>query len=125
MRKVFFLSTVFALTLSFQTARANAATCGFSAIAGMSFGAYDVYDGNLDSAGSIAYQCTGVVPGDTVTIELTIGGAPSYLPRQLQSGTNRLNYNIYLDASRITIWGNGTGGSSRLRPGNSFRGSRP
>ena len=99
-----------------SSATTKAATCGFTSVVGLSFGSYDVYGGNLDSAGSIAYQCTGVLPADTVTIELTIGGAPSYTPRQLQSGPNRLDYNIYLDASRVTIWGNGTGGSARYGP---------
>lgn len=105
-----------AMTLSFGAATAKAATCGFTAVAGLSFGVYDVFGGNLDTAGSIAYQCTSVLPGDTVTIDFNIGGAPSYFPRQMQSGVNRLDYNIYLDAARLTVWGDGTGGSSRLGP---------
>ena len=97
-------------------AEARAATCGFTAVAGVSFGAYDVFGPNVDSAGSLGYSCTGVLPGDTVVITLDIGGGPSYTPRQMQSGPHRLNYNIYLDATRISIWGDGTGGSVLYGP---------
>lgn len=91
--------------------RARAATCGFTAVAGLSFGAYDVFGPNVDAAGSLSYACTGVLPGDSLVITLDIGGAPSYTPRQMQSGPYRLDYNIFLDATRISIWGDGTAGS--------------
>ncbi|MFW2387704.1 MAG: spore coat U domain-containing protein, partial [Polyangiales bacterium] len=74
-------------------------------------GAYDVYGPNLDAAGSLSYVCTGVAPGDNVVITLETGGASSFTPRQMQSGPYRLDYNIYLDATRISIWGDGTAGS--------------
>ena len=106
--------TLLAATL--PASRAGAATCGFTAIAGLSFGAYDVFGPNVDTAGTIIYTCTGVLPGDNVVITLSIGGAPTYNPRQMQSGANRLDYNAYLDASRVLIWGDGTGPTSIYGP---------
>lgn len=100
--------------LSVQTA--HAATCGFVSIAGISFGIYDVFGGDVDSTGSLAYRCTGVIPGDVVDIQLTIGGGSSFMPRQMQNASHRLSYNIYLDAARTSIWGDGTGGTSRYGP---------
>ena len=98
------------------TSDARAATCGFTAVAGLSFGAYDVFGPTVDAAGSLSYSCTGVLPGDTVVISLDIGSAPSFTPRQMQSGPYKLDYNIYLDATRISIWGDGTGGSVLYGP---------
>lgn len=98
------------------TQNVHAATCGFTSIGSLSFGAYDVFGPNVDTASSISFLCTGVMPGNTVVIDFSIGSAPSFTPRQMVSGAFRLNYNIYLDASRIAIWGDGTGGSSRYGP---------
>ena len=99
------------VSLSSAAAPASAATCGFTAVAGLSFGAYDVFGPNVDAAGSLTYVCTGVLPGDNVVITLETGGASSFTPRQMQSGPYRLDYNIFLDATRISIWGDGTAGS--------------
>lgn len=109
---------VLALTLLgiAPASNASAATCGFASVVGLSFGAYDVFGPNVDAAGGLTYSCTGVLPGDTVVITLDIGGAPSFTPRQMQSGPYRLDYNIFLDATRISIWGDGTGGSGIYGP---------
>ncbi|QQR88794.1 MAG: spore coat protein U domain-containing protein [Myxococcales bacterium] len=110
------LAACVVMALSLMSLPAQAASCGFTAIAGLSFGSYDVFGPNADTAGSISYSCSGVLPGDVVRIDLSIGGAPSYFPRQMQSGVHRLNYNIYLDASRTVVWGDGSGGSSTYGP---------
>ena len=44
-------------------------------------------------------------------IDLGRGGAASYAPRRLSSGMNTLSYNLYADAGRTSVWGDGTGGS--------------
>ena len=36
----------------------------------------------------------------------------SYSPRQMAFGSARLNYNLYRDAARTLIWGNGLSGTS-------------
>lgn len=96
---------------------ASAASCSFTAIAGVSFGGYDVFDpSHTDSAGSIAYRCTGVVPGDTVRIDLSRGNALAYTPRELLNGAAKLFYNLFLDAARTAIWGDGNNGSISYGP---------
>ena len=39
------------------------------------------------------------------------GLAGSYAARALSMGNERLLYNLYLDAARTIVWGDGTGGS--------------
>jgi spore coat protein U-like protein len=53
---------------------------------------------------------------DTILIELSAGGAASFSPRAMAGAGSSLSYNLYLNAARTTIWGDGTGGTSRYGP---------
>ncbi len=97
-------------------ARGDAASCTISAV-GVSFGTYNVFSASpLDSTGSVTYTCTGIKPPDRVTINLSRGGAPTFSPRQMLKSAVTLNYNLYLDAARTTIWGDATSGTSHYGP---------
>lgn len=86
------------------------AACSISTT-GVSFGPYNVFDtAPADSTGSVRYQCTGSV--GILTISLGPGSGGTYQPRRMVSGTNTLNYNLYLDAARVLLWGDGSGGTS-------------
>jgi spore coat protein U-like protein len=110
MTKRIVLALALALTLAaFLPARlARAASCSFNTVTGVSFGTYDVFAAApTPSAGNLAYTCTG---GATVTIALSKGSAPSFVPRWLLGPPAfHLQYNLYLDAGLSTIWGDGTG----------------
>jgi spore coat protein U-like protein len=82
---------------------ASAQTCIITTTP-VAFGNYDVFSiSDLASTGSINYRCTWLVHQRTVY--LSKGSAPSNNPRQMVSGANRLNYNLYLDAGHTQIWG--------------------
>jgi hypothetical protein len=49
--------------------------------------------------------------GVFIRIQLNRGSSASFNPRTLQNGTEILNYNLYLDSARTSIWGDGTGGT--------------
>lgn len=88
------------------------AACTISATA-VNFGAYDVYAASPDdSVGSITYQCG--TADRNITITLSTGGSGTYAARQMQpsSGSDRLVYNLYTDAARTAVWGNGSGGTN-------------
>jgi spore coat protein U-like protein len=85
-------------------------SCTITAV-GVSFGTYDVFSGSaLDSTGSVTYNCISVLT--TITINLSRGGAPTFSPRQMFRSGEALGYNLYLDAARMTIWGDATSGTS-------------
>ena len=86
------------------------AACSIGTTA-VGFGAYDVFASTpRDSTGTITYRCS---QGNPVTIFLSKGGAATFNPRQMvKAGGEALTYNLYLDASRTTIWGDLTGGTS-------------
>ena len=93
-------------------AKAQAATCSVSAVS-LAFGTYNEFHGaHADSAGNIAVTCSGLAgEGVAYTIALNAGGG-TFTPRQLRSAAGfPLNYNIYTTAARVTLWGDGTGGT--------------
>lgn len=97
-------------------AEARAMSCSIVTSTGVSFGSYDVFDPTpRDSVGTITYRCTGV-GSDVVTIHLSQGGAPTFFPRRLTQGSYWLEYNLFLNAARTTIWGDGMGGTSAYGP---------
>lgn len=96
---------------------ARATSCSFTSVIGVNFGSYEVFaTGANDSTGSITLYCSGVQPTDSFIIELGGGSSGSVADRQMVSGSLVLGYNLYLDATRTVIWGNGTNGTSSLGP---------
>jgi spore coat protein U-like protein len=79
----------------------------------MVFGTYDVLVTTpLDTAGSIVYRCN--QRDHNIMITLDAGGAASFANRRLVKGSEQLFYNLYLDAARTVIWGDGSGGTQAL-----------
>jgi spore coat protein U-like protein len=79
----------------------------------MVFGTYDVLVTTpLDTAGSIVYRCT--QRDHNIMITLDRGGAASFATRRMVKGSEQLLYNLYLDAARTVIWGDGSGGTQAL-----------
>lgn len=92
-----------------SNASAQPLSCTVSST-GVSFGSYDVFSGSsLDSTGNISFSCT--KNNVNVTITLNTGGSGIFSPRRM-GGPDSLDYNLYTDAARSTIWGDGTSGTS-------------
>ena len=88
----------------------SAADCSITTT-GVNFGPYDVFDTSpVDSTGSVRYQCSGNTP--SFTIAIGSGSSPIFTTRTLRNGSETLNYNLYLDAARTSIWGEGTSGTA-------------
>ena len=97
-----------------------AATLCSSNNVSLSFGPYlSITAAPLDAQANFAVTCTRTVaPGDVssgkVTISVALGpsqGSNSIQNRQMfqGGGADLLNYNVYLDAGRISVWGNSDG----------------
>lgn len=77
---------------------------------GVNFGNYDPFAPSpTDSTGSVNFRCS---QSDPITIFLSRGNAPTFDPRQMRNGGEILNYNLYRDAGRSSIWGDSTGGTT-------------
>ena len=88
----------------------------------LSFGTYDpLADAPLDAVGQIIYVCANAVAAGatdpdpekkSIRIEMSRGFSASYSVRQMFGpDIQGLEYNIYLDATHRTIWGDGTSGT--------------
>lgn len=61
---------------------------------------------SLASTATISYECSKSAQAKTVVIWINKGlYAPSNTPRRMSSGSDYLNYNLFLDASHTAVWG--------------------
>jgi spore coat protein U-like protein len=101
---------VLAGTCHASDAFAQSPSCSISSTS-VIFGNYNVFNGsNLDSTGTITYRCNATAAN--VSISLSTGLSSTYSPRVMAKGAETLAYNLYRNAARTTIWGDGTGGTA-------------
>jgi len=104
------------VTLLAGTPQASLAgpACAFTSETPVSFGVYDVFTAlpNNNGVGSIVIKCTG--GGGPYDVTLSTGQSNNYVSRLMRSGNYLLNYNLYTSTARTIVWGNGSGGSSRV-----------
>jgi spore coat protein U-like protein len=84
----------------------------------LSFGTYDpLVPTDLDAVGQVIYNCTNgssTLASDKlkIRIDMDTGFSSMYAERaMIGPGFETLRYNVYLDANRRKIWGNGTNGT--------------
>ena len=77
----------------------------------LSFGNYDTEaNGALDAVAQVIYTCDN--QAKKIRIEMTTGYSNQFTPRYMSAGPGAtLNYNVYLDATHQTIWGQGAFGT--------------
>ncbi|NJD63576.1 MAG: spore coat protein U domain-containing protein [Deltaproteobacteria bacterium] len=87
------------------------------ATTGIDFGSYDVFvTVPLDSAGTVTVSCDRNPPTD-VTVEIgPSASSGGFQPRTMRSASasDRLNYNLFTNASRNVVWGDGNAGTARV-----------
>lgn len=98
-------------TTTFAASATVLSDCNLTA-SDMAFGNYDATAGALDASSAIAVYCT---LGTNYTISLNVGtGGGTYVGRTLNNGANTLNFNLYTNAARTTVWGDGTAATSTV-----------
>lgn len=95
-------------TATFAVTAAVLQTCVVTATA-LAFGTYDpAATSPNDASTSVLVTCT---TGTTYNVGLSNGGGSgaSTATRKLTSGSNTLNYSLYQDSGRNTVWGSSVG----------------
>jgi spore coat protein U-like protein len=114
-KKLLLLAGVVLALAFFQNRAEAAASCTITTVTGVAFGTYNVYGAApLDTTGRVTISCNGAAK--SVTVDLSRGHSPSFTPRYMLNGSEQLDYNLYLDATRTIIWGDNTSGSSHYGP---------
>lgn len=96
----------------------EAVACSAST-AGLAFGPYNLLaPAPLASTATVQITCS-LQPEDGPTqrvvasrIALSAGGSGTFSQRQMASGGDRLNYNVFTTNGYSTVWGDGSGGSA-------------
>ena len=84
---------------------ANVASNCLVTAAPLAFTDYDA-SGPVDGSANLSVRCS---TGTPYTIKLGNGANGTIAQRLLKSGSNQLEYNLFTDAARGTIWGNTVG----------------
>jgi len=115
---------VFAVLLYLFLCNHAYAVCNVTATS-VNFGAYDVFvTAPDDSTGTITILCD----KNTSTVRTSISASPNsggFNPRKMRpaTGTYLLNYNLFTNSARTTIWGDGTAGTSTMISNNVRKGT--
>lgn len=108
------LMVFFVLALSLLAVEACATRCNVTTTP-VNFGSYDVFSSfPLDSTGTVSVSCH--TPAHrTIPVEVTISSGLSggFHPRRMQgtTGGDRMDYDLFINASRTQIWGDGSSGT--------------
>lgn len=82
--------------------------CEISSTSAVAFGNYDPAvanaSSNKDGTGTITLTCT---QGAVAVIALDDGANADVGQRRMTDGTDHLQYNLYQDSARTTVWGDG------------------
>jgi spore coat protein U-like protein len=87
-----------------------AAECTLNVV-DVSFGAYDTFSlADTNITGALSISCDA-----ETSLQMSLSaGFGSFTTRQMKSGGDTLVYNLFTDPTRLTIWGDGSPGTSRL-----------
>ncbi len=94
--------------------RSVGAQCSVTA-SNIDFGTYDVFSTSpVTATGTITVDCDMAPPPDVVIQIGPSANSGSFNPRQMRhvAGPDRLNYNLFTDPTRTTVWGDGTSGTA-------------
>jgi spore coat protein U-like protein len=108
-------SVAMLIALFLAAVPALALNCGVSSTA-LVFGDYEpMTPVPLDAAGEIVVRCR-QGPG-VFRVELGPGSSLDQLARSMAGAGSGLAYNLFVDATRLRIWGDGNGGTSVVTRG--------
>ncbi|HET7575762.1 MAG TPA: spore coat U domain-containing protein [Sphingomicrobium sp.] len=80
----------------------------------VAFGSVDVLSGtNYDATGTVSVTCTNGTAWSAAA-GLGTGTGATFASRKMSSGANLLNYSLYTDAGRTTVWGDGSAGTAAV-----------
>ena len=82
--------------------------CAIVVATPVSFGLYSVFRAEpTDTTGALSFVCTGA----TGNVSVGLSGIAADGTRAMTNGPESMAYNLYLDAARTQVWGDGTFGA--------------
>ena len=95
-----------------------AGSCSFSSSGGtlVDFGVYIALGGDLNKQGNLSFNClpTGLELLVNYTVTLSSGLSGNVLERRMYQGAGSLRYNLFRDAARTQVFGDGNSGTATV-----------
>ena len=92
-------------TSTFAVQVAITATCTINSASTLNFGTQGVLATNVDQTSTLQVTCTNTTPYN-IGLNAGTGSGATVAVRKMTSGGATINYSLYTDAGRSTVWGN-------------------
>jgi spore coat protein U-like protein len=92
-------------TSTFTVQVAITATCTINSASTLDFGTQGVLAANVDQSSTIQVTCTNTTPYN-IGLNAGTGSGATVAVRKMTSGGATVNYTLYSDTGRTTVWGN-------------------
>jgi spore coat protein U-like protein len=104
-------------TSTFTVQVSITATCTINSASTLNFGTQGILSTNVDQTSTIAVTCSNTTPYN-IGLDAGTGSGATVAVRKLTSGGATVNYSLYSDAGRATVWGNTVGTDTVAGTGN-------
>ena len=104
-------------TTTFTVQLTITATCIINSASTLNFGSQGVLTANVDQTSTIQVQCTNTTPYN-IGLNVGTGSGATVAVRKMTSGGATINYSLYTDIGRTTVWGNTVGTDTVASTGN-------
>ena len=104
-------------TTTFAVQATITATCTINSASTLNFGTVGVLAGNTDQTSTIQVTCTNTTPYN-IGLNAGTGTGATVAVRKMTSGANTVNYSLYSNSGRTTVWGNTIGTDTQAATGN-------
>ncbi|MES2683205.1 MAG: spore coat U domain-containing protein [Pseudomonadota bacterium] len=115
MKPIRILASLALLGLLAMPRAASAGTCSFTPSGGTlaNFGTYFALSGDVDRQGNLSFTClpTGLELFVSYTLQISAGLSTNQLERRMYMGASSLRYNLFKDAARTQVFGDGNAGT--------------
>ena len=93
------------------------ASCVINSASTLNFGSQGVLIANVDNTSTLQVQCTNTTPYN-IGLDAGTGTGATVAVRKMTGGANTVNYSLYSDSGRATVWGNTIGTNTVAATGN-------
>ena len=104
-------------TSNFAVQIVISAQCLAATTSTLDFGTSGILTGNVDATNTLQVTCTNTTPYN-VGLDAGTGAGATVATRKMTSGANTIDYTIYSDSGRTTVWGNSVGTNTVAAIGN-------
>ena len=105
------------VTSKFTVQLTVTSSCVINSASTLDFGSQGVLTANVDNTSTLAVQCTNTTPYN-IGFDAGTGNGATVAVRKMTSGPATVDYMLYSDAGRTSIWGNTIGTNTVAGTGN-------